>query len=85
MAETNIAKIFMSGRSQAVRLPRAFRMPGTQVRVRRVGNGVLLEPMTSDVKTWFAALDQFTDEPFMADGRDQPPMPPPEDLFAEDS
>ena len=81
MSDTGFARIFKHGRSQAVRLPLAFRLPGDRVRVRRVGRGVLLEPMVTDLDEWFAALDRFADVPFMADGRDQPPMPPPEDLF----
>jgi antitoxin VapB len=81
MADTGIAKIFKHGRSQAVRLPAAFRLPGDRVRVRRVGKGVLLEPMTTDIDAWFAGLDRFVEVPFMEDGRQQPPMPPPEDLF----
>jgi Antidote-toxin recognition MazE, bacterial antitoxin len=43
MGETGTAKLFRHGRSQAVRLPKEFRMPGTQVRVRRIGRGVLLD------------------------------------------
>lgn len=35
----------MNGRSQAVRLPKEFRLPGDKVSVRRVGDGVLLEPV----------------------------------------
>jgi antitoxin VapB len=81
MSHTGIAKIFMHGRSQAVRLPLAFRLPGHSVRVRRVENGILLEPMVTDIDAWFAALDRFTDVPFMEEGRERPPMPPPEDLF----
>ena len=81
MSDTGIAKIFMHGRSQAVRLPLAFRLPGDRVRVRRVERGVLLEPMVTDVEAWFAALDRFADVPFMEDGRRQPPMPPAEGLF----
>jgi virulence-associated protein VagC len=38
---TGVAEIFTHGRSQAVRLPKEFRLPGKEVRVRRVGNGVL--------------------------------------------
>ena len=69
------AKIFQNGRSQAVRLPLEFRLPGTEVRVSRHGRGVLLEPIISTVDDWFAALDRFSDEPFMAGGRNQPPAP----------
>jgi antitoxin VapB len=81
MSDTAIAKIFMHGRSQAVRLPMAFRLPGARVRVRRVGRGVLLEPMAADIDSWFSELDRFAAIPFMEDGRQQPPMPEDEDLF----
>ncbi|MDP9365071.1 MAG: type II toxin-antitoxin system VapB family antitoxin [Chloroflexota bacterium] len=81
MSEAGTAKLFMHGRSQAVRLPKAFRLPGDRVRVRRVGNGILLEPIETDLMRWFAELDRFADIPFMEDGRQQPPMPPDEDLF----
>lgn len=58
MSDTAIAKIFMHGRSQAVRLPLAFRLPGDRVRVRRVKTGILLEPMVTDIDASFAELDR---------------------------
>jgi antitoxin VapB len=79
--ETGIARVFKNGRSQAVRLPAAFRVSGDRVRVRRVKNGVLLEPMETDVDTWFADLDRFSDVPFFEAGRNQPPMPPGRKMF----
>ena len=39
------AKIFANGRSQAVRLPKAFRFSGKEVFVRREGEAVVLEPI----------------------------------------
>ena len=75
MSETAKAKLFMHGRSQAVRLPKQFRLPGKEVRVRRVGRGVLLEPLEFDIKAWLAELAQYRDVPFMEEGREQPPMP----------
>ena len=45
------AKIFWSGRSQAVRLPKDFRFEGEEVRIRRHGNAVILEPLAEDW-TW---------------------------------
>lgn len=80
MSASGIAKIFKHGRSQAVRLPMAFRLPGDRVRVRRVEGGILLEPMVKDIKSWFAELDRFADVPFMEEGRRQPPMPRARDL-----
>ena len=80
--KTQTAKVFMHGRSQAVRLPKAFRLSCDEVRVRRVeGGGILLEPMTTDVDAWFAALDRLANPSFMEEGRDQPPMPETEDRF----
>lgn len=68
------AKLFKTGRSQAVRLPRAFRFEGQEVRIRRFGLGVLLEPIRIDAEAWLEALDRFH-EPFMAEGRGQPAAP----------
>jgi antitoxin VapB len=81
MSESGIARIFKHGRSQAVRLPLAFRLPGDRARVRRVKGGILLEPIVTDLDTWFRELDRFADVPFMEDGRRQPPMPESENLF----
>lgn len=75
MSNIAIAKLFRNGRSQAVRLPREFRFEGDRVRIRRVGTGVLLEPMVTDVAKWFEALDRLGKEPFMAQGRNQPTTP----------
>lgn len=69
-----IAKIFMHGRSQAVRLPKAFRLDGKEVRVRRDGRRLILEPIVSDVEEWFEQLDAYP-ESFMEESRDQPRMP----------
>jgi len=83
MAAIRTAKIFKHGRSQAVRLPKEFRMQGTEVRVRRVGRGLLLEPIeaTFEVKARFAKLDEYLDEPFMRDGSRQPAMPLSRNIF----
>jgi antitoxin VapB len=68
------AKLFTHGRSQAVRLPKEFRFEGKEVRVTRVGDKVILEPMESGSMAW-ALIDQTGDSPFMAEGRQQPDMP----------
>lgn len=78
MAETRTAKLFKHGRSQAVRLPKEFRMAGAEVRVRRIGRGVLLEPIEHDlaeVAAIFAEIDRQGGAHFIPDGRpEQPPM-----------
>lgn len=47
---TKIAKLFTTGGSQAVRLPKEFRFPGTTVRLRRTKHGVLITPASEDVE-----------------------------------
>jgi antitoxin VapB len=80
MAKTGIAKLFRNGRSQAVRLPQEFRFQGDRVRIRRVDQGVLLEPLIPKVAEWFDALDRFNSEPFMVKRRNQP-VPPRRRIF----
>ncbi len=65
------AKIFQNGRSQAIRLPKAFRLSGTEVRISRDGNRIILEPLEQSWDDWLLAIEQFSDD-FMAQGRDQP-------------
>jgi antitoxin VapB len=79
MPKTDIAKLFQNGRSQAVRLPREFRFEGDRVRIRRISQGVLLQPLFPDVAEWFEELDE-ANEPFMAEGRHQP-VTPKRDVF----
>jgi antitoxin VapB len=72
---TDIAKLFVTGRSQAVRLPREYRFEGDEVFIRR-------DPVSGDVvlsrkpENWdgFLALAARTDVPadFMADRQDAP-------------
>jgi antitoxin VapB len=82
MSEKAIAKIFKHGRSQAVRLPKEFRLPGKEVRVRRIGSAVLLEPLEpgrdrETIKAIFAEIDRrLGGHEFLPEGRpQQPPMP----------
>ena len=70
-----IAKIFVTGGSQAVRLPKAFRLPGNMARVRKLGRGVLLEPMNTSTAAWFGEMDKRGDEALLAAGRRQPRTP----------
>ena len=52
----NSAKVFWSGRSQAVRLPKDFRLDAEEVRIRRHGNALILEPLNSDW-LWLDSLE----------------------------
>ena len=64
------ARLFQSGRSQAVRLPKEYRFAGTEVVVQHFGNGVLLLPMDDPWQTLETALSLF--EPGFVVTREQP-------------
>lgn len=82
MTEIGIAKLFSNGRSQAVRLPREFRFEGNQVRVRRLAEGVLLEPLMSDPAKWFAELDRVREASFFDKRKDRnQPVTPRREIF----
>jgi len=68
------ARLFQSGRSQAVRLPKAYRFSGTEVIVKHYGNGVLLLPIDDPWQTLEAGLAAF--ESGFQLSREQPEQPP---------
>ena len=74
------AKLFTHGRSQAVRLPKEFRFKGKEVRVSRLGDRVILEPMEPGPMPW-ALIDGTGETPFMPGGREQPAMPADRKVF----
>ena len=62
----------MHGRGQAVRLPKEFRFEGTEVRVSKIGDNVILEPTKKppfDVKAWRAKLRALGAADFLPEGR----------------
>jgi antitoxin VapB len=67
---TTTAKIFMTGRSQAVRLPLELRFEGKEVIAKRFGGGVLLLPMDAPWGIMKEALEEF--EPGFQLTREQP-------------
>jgi antitoxin VapB len=82
MSDMGIAKLFRNGRSQAVRLPREFRFEGSQVRVRRVAEGVLLEPLIADPAQWFAELDWLRQGHFLGKSKERnQPLTPRREIF----
>ena len=64
------AKLFQSGRSQAVRLPKEYRFRGSEVAVKHFGNGVLLLPIDDPWQMLEAGLEAF--EPGFVLSREQP-------------
>lgn len=65
------ARLFWSGRSQAVRLPKEFRFSGNAVRIRRHGGAVILEPLDDDW-SWLDAIAGPLDKDFVEAVKEQP-------------
>jgi virulence-associated protein VagC len=72
--ETARAKVFRTGGSRAVRLPKGFLPDEDEVVVTRVEAGLLISrlPVVSAVATWWGTWE--SDPSFMAEGRQQPAM-----------
>jgi antitoxin VapB len=71
IARMDTAKIFWSGRSQAVRLPKEFRFDASEVRIRRHGRSVILDPVVDDWN-WLDRLIGPVDEDFELAAAEQP-------------
>jgi antitoxin VapB len=52
------AKIFTTGRSQAVRLPKAFRFNTAEVTIERQGDAVILRPKVQSKEEWWAEMEK---------------------------
>ncbi len=77
---TITAKLFMSGRSQAIRLPAKLRLAAKEVRIEQVGNAlwVQAEPAPDqNMADWLKGFYEATEplpEAFLADRNDSPPQ-----------
>ena len=83
MSDKAIAKVFMTGRSQAVRLPKAFRFPGKEVRLTRTERGVLIEPIHPNAEELWAAIRKITGGKWDVEIPDDIPLEP-EDIFGDE-
>ncbi|MGB4468690.1 MULTISPECIES: antitoxin [Azovibrio] len=66
------ARVFQSGNSQAVRLPKEFRLNVEQVEIFRRGDEIVLREAPTNATAIFDLLTQLPDD-FMATGRDDTP------------
>lgn len=76
VTERKTARLFTNGASQAVRLPKEFRMSGTEVRIWKEGNRVVMEPIETRGESLADVIERFFAE--CPEGlnleRNQPPM-----------
>jgi antitoxin VapB len=67
------AKIFQSGNSQAVRIPKEFKLEGDKVEIQKRRNALVLSPTKKSWATLIESLEKFTDD-FMKEGRKPHPV-----------
>ena len=64
------AKLFLNGRSQAVRLPKEYQFSGDNVYIKKVGEAVVLFPVNKEWEVFLHGLNNFSND-FMSEGRSQ--------------
>jgi antitoxin VapB len=62
------ARLFVNGRSQAVRLPKEYQFRGDNVYVQKIGEAVILVPFDKEWEVFMHGLNSFSDD-FMSEGR----------------
>jgi antitoxin VapB len=67
------AKVFVSGNSQAIRLPKEYQVEDKELYIKKIGRTIILFPKDNPWEAFERSLSEFSDD-FMADGRNQPPM-----------
>lgn len=73
VSKTDTAKVFTTGGSQAVRLPKSCRFTDDEVLVNRIGSIVILMPKDDPWKSMVESLPHFTED-FLADGVEALPV-----------
>jgi antitoxin VapB len=67
-----VAKVFMTGRSQAIRLPKEFRVETNEVYLKRTREGFLVIPK-DPWEVFFEGIEELSDD-FMSGPRVQPKL-----------
>ena len=64
----HITKPFMSGRSQAIRIPKEYQLENTEVIINRIGDSLVITPKASLKNAFYSGIAMLSDD-FLADGR----------------
>ena len=59
---------FMSGRSQAIRIPKDYRLEDTELIINRVGDSLVITPRNSLQQAFFDGIAMLPDD-FLTEGR----------------
>jgi len=67
------SKVFTSGNSQAIRLPKEYQVEDKELYIKKIGSTLILFPKKNPWEAFERSLTEFTED-FMIDGRNQPPI-----------
>ena len=67
------SKVFISGNSQAIRLPKEYQVDDKEMFIQKIGNTIILFPKKNPWESFEKSLHEFTDD-FMESGRQQPEL-----------
>ncbi len=67
------SKVFTSGNSQAIRLPKEYQVDDKELFIQKIGNTIILFPKKNPWESFERSLNEFSDD-FMQEGRQQPDM-----------
>ena len=70
----SIAKLFINGKSQAIRLPKKYRFQGTEVAVTPFGRGVVIQPIINSWEEVFKQIKLNSRADFLLDREDTKPQ-----------
>ncbi|MDR0230566.1 MAG: antitoxin [Dysgonamonadaceae bacterium] len=66
-------KVFKSGNSQAVRIPKEYQIDSDELYINKIGNAIVIFPKNDPWKLFKESLADFSDD-YFAGGRNQPEM-----------
>jgi antitoxin VapB len=67
------SKVFTSGNSQAIRLPKEYQVKDKELFIQKIGSTIILFPKKYPWESFEKSLSEFSDD-FMSNGREQPEM-----------
>jgi antitoxin VapB len=67
------SKVFTSGNSQAIRLPKEYQVKDKELFIQKIGRAIILFPKNNPWESFEKSLSEFSDD-FMSNGREQPEM-----------
>jgi antitoxin VapB len=66
-------KVFRSGNSQAIRIPKEYQIDGEELYINKIGNTIVIFPKNDPWDLFKKSLTDFSDDYFIS-GRKQPKM-----------